>query len=801
MDEQTAAKQLRSHHLKALFTQTLGWEPVTPAQANYSLDSKELQDCVPIAQRDRTVVWQVSLSPSTPLTSRLRREVYGAINGAINDAINQEDFSTPPLVIFVDAKQTKSLWCESPQKTELYVVGQPLELWMFRLRRLAKPSLHDQREGSEIFQQLLEDMVGNTSGIGPIAECKAYAVLTLQRLIFIQQLQQRGWLNNNTWYLQTQFEAALQADDLLFFEKCLRPLYKSLSLPAVERPLALQTTIGGVPFIGRLFETHPLEEKWPDIAIADQAFENVLAWLSEQASTDALNPWMGGALGQWLDRYWQQERGVGTGSAISMRLAREMCDRALDAFTLGKLGHSSEQPSFQEQQTLNDALFNADAQLCRQLIQEILPSLRILDPNCNSGNLLVAFHQRLTDVFSLLTGFIHQNQDAQLKIWRSGLTEHSAENEQESSTLLQVIQARILRNNLHGLAYCEDVAEVARFQLQLHLVAIAQRKEDLEPLVDLEFSILSGNALVGFINVDEERFEQVSKAAPGTLLQGDLLQPLAADSYNTILSEKNIALEHYQARSQLLAETHSVPPYATAALLREQIAALDAKAQHKLDTLLLSHMSQQLGIRYRHSSLTGKPSRRLLTLEDIQQLTPFHWGYHFNTIIQRGGFDIILSQPTCGPVKPTVKEFMQQFQDLFEQTGLTAKSFKTSKAALAKGDPEIAEQWLAYQDRYALTTDYFHRSELYAHQGEKGGGKRSRSLLDWEGLAIEHSSNLLASKGVFCAAVSDAFLSDASVQKIKDFLSETAEVIILKDDRAAEKKIVVILVSSTTLFT
>ncbi|MEL6260775.1 MAG: hypothetical protein AAFR12_06870 [Cyanobacteria bacterium J06626_6] len=802
MDEQTAAEQLRSHRLEDLFTQTLEWDPVVAAHVDLLKHIQPFQQrCIPIAQSDRTIVWQVSLSPEVRLTSQLRQEIYGAIasiqpsDSQENSQANASENLTPsPLVIFVDAKQSKSLWCESPQQSALFVTGQPLAPWIFRLRQLAKAP---QLESDEPFQQLLADIVQNTSGIDLIADRKNYAVVTLRRLIFIQQLQKRGWLNNDPWFLQSQFEAMLQAEEQRFFEGCLRPLYKSLSLPAVERPLALQTTIGSVPFIGRMFEAHPLEAKWPDLTIADRAFENVLAWLIEQASTDTLNPWMESALGQWFDRYWQRAQGTGLELAVSTRLAREMCDRTLDKFSLSRLSLSS-QP-----QTLNDALFNADAQLCRQLIQEVLPSLRILDPDCNSGNLLVAFYQRLADIYSILFGLIEQNQDAQLKDWYSDLTARSPANNQDSSKFLQIIQAQILQNNLYGLAYCEEVAETARFQLLLHLVAIAQQKEDLEPLMDLEFSILSGNALVGFITVDEARFDQVNKASPGTLLQGDLLQPLAADSYKTILSEKNIALEHYQARSQLLAETHSVPPYATAALLREEIAALDAKAQRKLDALLLSHMSQQLGIRYRESSLTAKPSRRLLTLEDIQQLTPFHWGYYFNAIVQCGGFDIIVSRPSCGPVKPTVGEFTQHFQDLFEKTALTAKSFKTSKAALAKGDPEMAERWLDYQDRYALLADFFHRSELYAHQVEKEAGKRSRSLLAWEGLAIEHSLNLLTAEGVLCIAVPNTFMQDNKTQAIKNFLFETTlfettlfettETSILNSDELSEQEDVIVL--------
>ncbi|MGB7250618.1 MAG: DNA methyltransferase, partial [Phormidesmis sp.] len=436
-------------------------------------------------------------------------------------------------------------------------------------------------------------------------------------------------------------------------------------------------------------------------------------------------------------------------------------------------------------------LFNADARLCRRLIQEILPELRLLDPACGSGNLLVALHQRLTEIFSILTGYIQQTQDTQLQIWRDGLATDPAAGSTAGSTetaasippnLIQNLQKRILKHNLYGVDLAVSAAETTRFQLLLHIVATAQHPQDIEPLVDLAFNIRDGNSLIGFITVDEERFDQVNKASAGSVLQGDLLQPLAANGYQNILTEKNLIFEHYKSRNQLLARARIIPEYARTALLREEIFNLDTVAQNKLDTLLLSHMSQQLGIQYKAAQLTDKPQRRSLTLEDIDVLQPFHWGYHFNAIIKKGGFDVVVCAPPWGAFKPTADEFLQTFQDLAAAKGVSVRSLKTSKAALIKGDPEVTQAWLFYQDQYAYVADYFYRSEHYAHQNPTDNGKLIRNQLKRERLFVERCFNLLSPNGIGALLLPDKLLEDEKARTLAHFLQAQAKITELNRD-------------------
>ncbi|MGD1897996.1 MAG: hypothetical protein ACFB16_13700 [Phormidesmis sp.] len=825
IDFEIAGEQLRSHQLSELFTQSLGWQP---ASALLSVQQHFNQQCLPIAERDGVIVWQVPLSAKTRFTPMLRHQIYTALSNnsapsetrSIGSDPSIPKTSTPDpsipkpstqtahhLIIFSAADRSRSLWCQSPWQSALYVAGQPLALWLFRLRRLldspsgTSPSLFPvvscESFRDETFSSLIAEIEQAISGIERIADRQIYSVLTLQRLILLQQLQHKGWLNGENWYLQTRFGEAASQGENLFFKTCLQPLYRSLALPTLERPLALQQQVGEVPFIGQLFQKHRLEELY-SVTVEDYAFENVLGWLSEQTNTGILNPWLASDIGFWLEQYWRRRDGIAPVKVDLSSLGLSICAQTLDQLLLDRLDLFSQSrrrdkqrsagdwDSFAppvaiapQEKTLNDLLFNANAQVCRRLIQEILPELRILDPYCGSGGLLVVFHQRLTEIFGLLTGYIQQNQDAQLKLWHSALSAHSeGRSADRTGIVLKNIQERILKNTLYGVAPSTEMAESTHFQLLLHLVATAQRVEEIEPLIDLEFNVMTGNALVGYISVDEERFDQVNQAGAGSassVLQGNLLQPLAADSYQTILREKNIALEHYQSRSQVLAKAHSVPAYARAALLREEILTLDSKAQHKLDLLMLSHMSQQLGVRYRETQIADKPHRRPLTLSDIKSLGPFHWGYHFNAIINRGGFDVVACLPPWHTFKPTVSEFICRYPDLAQQNGLSERTLKTSKQALSKADPAVAAAWFDYQDRYVCVSDYLSRSELYTHQYSTADGKSARHQPARERLFIEQSYNLLSAHGVGAVCVPVDMLADERAQPLLRFLHSCSD--------------------------
>ncbi|MFM6310469.1 MAG: Eco57I restriction-modification methylase domain-containing protein, partial [Dolichospermum sp.] len=94
----------------------------------------------------------------------------------------------------------------------------------------------------------------------------------------------------------------------------------------------------------------------------------------------------------------------------------------------------------------------------------------------------------------------------------------------------------------------------------------------------------------------------------------------------------------------------------------------------KLNQLLLDEFGN-LKIKYEEVQLKGKPVKRVLNIADMEVLKPFHWGYHFDQIIARGGFDIILGNPPWEVFQTDEKEFFQRFDNLIQKKKLDIKAW------------------------------------------------------------------------------------------------------------------------------
>lgn len=729
-DLEAAHQYLDRFNLKGLFIESLGWEPPGAPQTLTIRALRQSYRAHGVARRGETRVWEVrgvdQLSPD------LKSRVYRAIHRR----------SPWPLIIFTQGDRRCSLWyCQHGQGDDrpasaVYVAQQPLAGWQARLAYLKqydpaagaislRPDDIAVNQDAGGLRQLLTETGRHITGIGNPADRHQYSVLLVMRLIFIYGLQRRGLLNGDIWYLHNQLGRSQQQGGDRFFSQILLPLWRQgFSLPAVERPRDVGARLGQIPYLGNIFQSSVIEQQYDGIDIADAAFEAILLWLSAHESLTRV--WSSNGLGPML------QAALSHGPARAVGLAS--CDRILSDFFLPGLGLSSTAT----QPDLWDVLYAGRVEHLRTLVQDILPHLSVLDPACGVANLLGSLVQRLVDIYSAILGQLCWCQDSQLQIWRQGfMAEHPS--------TMQTIYRRIFKQGVYGVDINATAVEVGRLHLLQILVELANSFQDIEPLPSLDFNLMVGNSLVGFCQVDEAGFDRI--AASDSLLQGNLLQPLAAETYRTILAEKHITLEYYRSQGSLLAELQDIPAYAQLEFFRERLNRLDSQAQHRLNELLLDEFSQRLGIRFKEFQLTQRPSARLLTMNDIDVLQPFHWGYHFDRILrQQGGFKVVLSEPPQGTFRPSIQEFFLRFADLANET--TLENFRTSKRALLRADPELAQAWLFYQSQYSFITDYFYRSSYYTHQSPMVQGQHRRTQLRLEWLYIERCFNLLAPGGV-----------------------------------------------------
>ncbi len=547
-----------------------------------------------------------------------------------------------------------------------------------------------------------------------------YAHLLICRLLLIHVLQRGGWLPGaDPWYLQTLLGYSQEQGRDRFFSQVILPLCcQGFGLPPPERPPALGPQLGTLPYLGSsLFEPQPWELR-PDLQMADEPWEALLAWLAEQPDVIPLDT-LAIAFEQWL---------------ASAPMTSESPDPGLTATVEAVIGDAMLSALAQETgQTFPDLeslIADLGDDLCQRLVETILPRTTVLDPACGSGRLLRAALPPLYRLYDACWRYARHSSSLALGRWAEAL-------HPQGPNPAWRLTAHILTRHLYGVDLRPEAVAATRCQLYWALLATTTPAQGLAPLPSLAFTVLEGNALVGLIRVDAASFDQTlvptstakttaetPTAMPvETVVQGSLLQPLAAENYRSIRQEKHIRIEHYQAQNQVLEEGNPLPQYAQATFLRDgkrpvedhRISDLNQVAQAKLNQLLLDEFSQTLGIRLREPRPDGRHRKRLLTLADIDALNPCHWGFHFSDAIEtEGGFAVILTQPPQGTLRPRMEPFYRDHCDRFQALGIDLKTFRKQRQSLLQRYPDLAAAWSQYASHIFLLGDYCRRSRHYS---------------------------------------------------------------------------------------
>ena len=729
------------------------------------------------------------------------------------------------LCIFIDREHapTQSFWVWAKRgrdedgkpkrwlREHSYFQGQPADLFISKLQALFF-DLAEVAEGANLtvvkvaqrMQEALDvervtkqfyrdyqaqhtEFLQHIQGLDNERDRRWYASVLLNRLMFAWFLQKKGFLNHDAavghgdfGYLASRLAASKARGKDRYFKEFLRALFfDAFAKPDADRSAEAQSLCGAIPYLnGGLFLEHPLEldeDKALRIGrtlhVPDVAFENLFtlfgrySWSLDDTPGGQANEINPDVLGYIFERYinvvsTHSQKDLGayyTRPEITAYLA----ERAIESAVLQRIRKAALPelglPAV-DFDSVPELLSRMDAHTALELLTQVLPSLKILDPAVGSGAFLVAAMKVLINIYSAIVGRAQLGNDPELKAW---LKREQAQHHD----IGYAIRRRIITDNLYGVDLLEGAAEIAKLRLFLALVTSARSIDDLEPLPNIDFNLLHGNSLIGLMRVDEHEF---AGKQPG----------LFATPFSQVLAEYQRDVSNYRHAGEREMKGTDLRR------LRDDIETRRKTAERTLDELLCDDF-HALSVKYEQATWDakkaelGKPVKRAIEPTDIHALHPLHWGLTFGDIMNggsdRGGFDIILTNPPWEVFKPQAKEFFADHSDLVTKNKMTIKEFEKERAVLLK-DKAVREAWLAYESQFPHVNQYFRAAPEYAHQFATVDGRKVGSDLNLYKLFIERCFRLLRGNGQCGIVIPSGIYTDLGAKGLRDLLFDHSRI-------------------------
>jgi hypothetical protein len=185
----------------------------------------------------------------------------------------------------------------------------------------------------------------------------------------------------------------------------------------------------------------------------------------------------------------------------------------------------------------------------------------------------------------------------------------------------------IIVNNLFGVDIMEEAVEICKLRLFLKLVAQVESQDRIEPLPDIDFNIRAGNTLVGYaLKTDFQPSRGIRTDEENRIIAQVEDEALTLDA-----KVRTFRLQQTRLDGTVDAEDKNS--------LRKQFMALESKFNEYLSNEYAAKRTDRGGWTEVHK--------------------PFHWLCDFHSIMQSGGFDVIIGNPPYAEIpKPYSRSYL-----------------------------------------------------------------------------------------------------------------------------------------------
>ena len=568
--------------------------------------------------------------------------------GVLKDHINKRLSNTACLFLakddsseFMFAKREMSASGVYKPKRYIFSKAKLLNSDIARLRKLrcrdesSFDSLFDTRGVVKRFygeyKVWLERLGKNIKGIRSDTDRRHYSQILLSRMMFLYFIQTKNFLSENPDYLARRLAETKRNGGNFYRDFLLVLFFKVLNTRKKNRPI---TGFGAIPFLnGGLFKEHDLE-KAHDIQIDNDILGGVLKFLDGwmwyvdetadyEGGVQSINPEI---MGHIFEKNITDQSKKGA-YYTPIDVTEYICNETIIPYCIRQV---NERFSCKYEK-LPEILKSAEH--TKYLYFDVLKKISILDPSCGSGEFILTASKILFDLY--------------MNAWKTIENLESPQVKQEqfiiAGRLEYYFKRRIVTENLYGVDTENGALEICKLRLWLSLVS-AMSKDKADPLPNIDYNIMQGNSLVGYIDIPEKQ-------------QYSIDNPYGVEE---ILRKVDRLKDRYNKETD--------PQVAE--LLREGIQQEIKPCNDMLN-------------RARASDIVVCKERRP-TANHMQKINPFHWRLHFHEAVTAGGFDIIVGNPPYGAKTDYPTSFLRTWK-----TGNTYAYFVEVSMGLLKSSGRL----------------------------------------------------------------------------------------------------------------
>ena len=404
------------------------------------------------------------------------------------------------------------------------------------------------------YKEKLDNLTKAIKNIDDKQDQERYAQVLFDRLIFLHFIQTKRFLSEQSDYLLEKL-LSVDAQKKNYYDEFLKFLFfEVLNKRPQERKTLKHTEFSDIPFLnGGLFREHRIESENPTIWIGNDAFKEVLSFLSEWiwyvdetadfGDEKTLSPEI---LGHIFEKTITNQKDKGAFYTPS-EVTNYIAENTILRFCISKV---NEKFSI-KYSDIQDIFKNK--QHTQYLYFFIIKNLTILEHACGSGAFLLAAQKLLFDLYVSAWEVISNSKNQEVLDELKQISKFKTPN--------YYFKRSIITNNIYGVDVEEGAIEICKLRLWLSLVSEIE-KENAEPLPNIDYNIIMGNSLIGYITnpkieqktlddqtdvkiilseIDRLKKDFVNEEDPGAAKTLQKTIDGKIESYNLILNRKLVA--------------------------------------------------------------------------------------------------------------------------------------------------------------------------------------------------------------------------------------------------------------------